>query len=272
MKTVNAANRRQAARLPVAFVIAFQVATAQQYYCRYPSGHPQAGQPYDTLKAHSYSAYIPGNNVQGGSPCYRWIGSLYYPFTMRYHADGYPVMDYWPVAEFRASALQRYYDSQNGGAYASTGETRGYGMYSPANGYSLSYADEDGVYYDCYLFHGNAWASTNDIHADLTMPYYKQAQTHFYGSVGNPMDLPIAPVRFDVRAVTDYQNIDYVTAYTGWGTHTCFPAHVVKATGNSTLYHWMPPQTDPNYIFACLALNANQVQAYPSAVRRVPCQ
>ena len=52
--------------------------------------------------------------------------------------------------------------------------------------------------------------------------------------------------------------------------HTCFPTHVLKAQ-EWTLYHWMPPSYDPNYIYSCLVYHSNMINAV-SFPTRVPCQ
>ena len=54
----------------------------------------------------------------------------------------------------------------------------------------------------------------------------------------------------EVTVAQDYTNPDFVTAF-AVVTHTCFPAHVVKAQG-AILYNYVPPRSDPAYIFDCL--------------------
>jgi hypothetical protein len=104
---------RRAFQLVVIYMVAIQLASGQQWSCRYPPGHPLYPQAWDGLKMGRYNAYIPGDNIVGGSPCYRWIGGMQWPFSMRYKADGYPVIDYYAVAPARAHHTQFFQNNAN---------------------------------------------------------------------------------------------------------------------------------------------------------------
>jgi hypothetical protein len=246
------------------FTIVTQLAIGQQWTC-----NTYDGQPFEGLKKSSYNAYIPGDNIIGGSPCYYYIGGDLYPFAKHYKADGQPVQDFYPVAPARVMQMQFFQYDQSQGTLRAASETRAYGAFSPANGSTLSFADEDGVPNDCYLFHGSGYGMTNGYNEQITFPQYRQAQAHLWGTAANPLDYPIATIAWDVNVVQNYQDLNYVTAYANV-THTCFPAHVVQAT-NAILYHWTPPQNDPNYIFGCLVLHSGNISGVVTPTRRVPC-
>jgi hypothetical protein len=150
-------------------------------------------------------------------------------------------------------------------------ETRSYGAFSPANGSTLSYADEDGRWYDCFLFNASGYGSTANYQSSISFPFAGQTQSRVYGTGSNPLEPPTAVISWDVHAVFNYQNLDYVNAYANI-THSCFPAHVVKTNGK-TLYHYTPPSYDTSYIFSCLVLQQNKIQGlvwgYPGV--QIPC-
>jgi hypothetical protein len=262
-----------ASRIILAFTLATQLAVGQQWVCRYPAGHPQAGQAWEGLKRHGHFAYIPGDNIVGGTPCY-WTpypGAPYGTwFSQRYKADGNPVTE-WGVTPARVMHMQfMQYGYQQGDVKAAS-ETRAYGYGSPANGSTISYADEDGRWYDCFLFQASDIGSTINYMNTTNHPFPGQAQSRVWGSGSNPLESTAARITWDVNAIFNYQNLDYVTAYANI-THSCFPAHVVN-TNNKTLYHYRPPSYDQSYIFSCLVLQQGQTQGlvwgYPGV--QVPC-
>src|SRR5260370_6631857 len=222
-----------------------------------------------------YNAYIPGDNVVGGTPCFYFIGGGFYPFSKHYKGDGYPVQDFFPVTPARVFHGLHFYsitNQQAGIPLHDASQTRAYGAFSPVNGYTLSNGDEDGVPWDCFLWHGSGYADMSGLAENVTFPYPTQAQVQLWGSAANPLDnVPGATIKWFVNVEQDYTNPDWVTAYASV-THTCFPAHVVKAQG-ATLYHYMPPRNDPAYIFDCwVNSGSNMTVGVVTPTRRVPCQ
>jgi hypothetical protein len=245
-----------------------------QYSCRYPYTAPWNGAPLPALNNNTYNAYIPGDNVIGGSWCYWYNFGNYYPFQKHYKADGYPVGQYGPVTPARVFHTQFFYSvgaNQASAVVHDASQTRAYGAFSPANGYTLSAADEDNVWWDCFLFHASGYGDTSGYYEQVTFPSSTQAQVHLWGTGTNPLETgpPYATIQWDATVSTDYSNPDWVTA-SAYIMHTCFPAHVLKAQ-EWTLYHWMPPSYDSNYIYSCLVYHSNMINAV-SFPTRVPCQ
>jgi len=67
-------------------------------------------------------------------------------------------------------------------------------VFSPANGSTLSAADEQGIFYDCYLFDALRTGYTEDYHQQVAFPYtggsygaMGQAQADLWGTAANPL-------------------------------------------------------------------------------------
>jgi hypothetical protein len=256
-------------KLFVTLYMAAQLATGQQFYCHYPNIAPWYGAAWEGLHSVRYSAYIPGDHISGPTQCNYFIGGFDYPFTKIYKADGSPVIDYWPIQSARVYNSVSFQNNQLVSVFPDVGQTRNYGAFSPANGSTLSNADEDQVAADCYLWNLSDYADKSNINADVTFPYSTQGQGHTYGTASNPLESPIAKISWDVRTVVDYSNLDYVTAYANV-THTCFPAHVVQVN-NKVVYHYMPPRSDVDYVFGCLVLQQGKTQGLVTPTVQVPC-
>ena len=134
-----------------------------------------------------------------------------------------------------------------------TGETYQFAFLSPKNGSTLSQADLDSVYYDCYLFNNEAKAKPAFSYT-VTFPYPHQAQVLFYGAVSDPLDAPAGPITWNVRTVLNTSNPTAPTGYVNYNT-TCFPAHEVQVDNGTPLFSYMPSTSATAYIATCLGLN-----------------
>jgi hypothetical protein len=275
--------RRQASRLVLAFTIATQLATAQQWDCRYPTPYPPdpslAGTSWEGLKKSSYNAYIPGDHVIGGSWCNWYSFGNLFPFVKVYKADGSPVRQDYAVSPARVHHIQHYKHQNPYNPIHDASETRAYGAYSPFTG-NLSFYDEDNRWFDCYLFHASGYGDTTDYHEQVTFPYsgsgygqMSQAQVRLYGTAFNPLDFDPAKIRWDINVVTNYwRGYSYVTSYANV-SHTCFPGHVVMSQ-NRILYHYTPPRYDWGYVSSCLVFpnsSTNMIVGLIAAQQQVPC-
>jgi hypothetical protein len=134
-----------------------------------------------------------------------------------------------------------------------TGETYQFAFLSPKNGSTLSQADLDSVYYDCYLFNNEAKAKPAFSYT-VTFPYPHQAQVLFYGAVSNPLDAAAGPITWNVRTVINTSNPTAPTGYVNYNT-TFFPAHEVQVDNGTPLFSYMPSTSATAYIATCLGLN-----------------
>ena len=126
-------------------------------------------------------------------------------------------------------------------------------FFPPKNGSTLSQADLDSVYYDCYLFNNEAKAKPAFSYT-VTFPYPHQAQVLFYGAVSNPLDAAAGPITWNVRTVINTSNPTAPTGYVNYNT-TCFPAHEVQVDNGTPLFSYMPSTSATAYIATCLGLN-----------------
>jgi len=150
----------------------------------------------------------------------------------------------------------------------SVGQTSQYGYGSPANGSTLSAADQDGVPNDCYLWNQSAYASKADMHGDITLNS-TNATTHLYGSGANPLEFDWSPITWDTTTVVDWSNLDYVTAKVTHYHHTCYPSHIIYVN-DWIVYRYDAPRNDTSYITSCL-LGLNPIDGYQTAATHVPC-
>jgi hypothetical protein len=208
----------------------------------------------------AYSSYIPVDHVQGPatSICY-YQGQLY---TRIYKGDA-------NRGTYRTTeSISVVPDAQtDSGFFPDTGQTSNYGAGSPANGSTLSAADEDGIANDCHLWNASGKADPGGFLYDVSFPYAHQGQVHFDGSSSNPLD-PAAPILWDMRTVVDTTNPSKPTAIVNYN-HTCYPSHQVKVNG-TIVYLYTPPQNDSGYIFNCLALHLNKVVGQQQTPTQVP--
>jgi hypothetical protein len=137
------------------------------------------------------------------------------------------------------------------------GQTRNYGFGSPVNGSTISSLDEDSNPDDCYLWNNSGYADPSHMTlVSVTYPYATQAQVHFLGYAGNPLELnpfpdPIGDINWDMNVVIDDSNPSAPTAQVAY-SHTCYPAHIVKVN-NTTVYEYLPLHDNAPYIVNCLS-------------------
>jgi hypothetical protein len=156
---------------------------------------------------------------------------------------------------------------QVSGFFPNTGQSRNYSVGSPANGSTLSAADEDGIPNDCRLWNQSGTASPSGFTYDASYPVAHQGQVHFSGSASNPLEPP-APINWDMRTVINTPNPAAPTAIVNYN-HTCFPAHQIKVNG-TIVYLYTPPRNDTTYIFGCLALQSGKIIGQQSSSTPVP--
>ncbi len=192
-----------------------------------------------------YAAYIPVDHVPGTPICsYNLI-----PRFLLYMGDAYR-------GTFRTSqSLLVTPDTQTSGSFqANVGQTRNYGYGSPANGSTLSSADEDGIPNDCYLWNNAGTANTNNMqYYGVSYPTGTQAQITLDGAGSNPLT-PSPPIEWNMTVTINDSTPSQPTAIVNY-SHTCYPAHQVKVNG-TVVYSYQPPRNDMAYIGGCLGLPA----------------
>jgi hypothetical protein len=244
-------------------ILATQPGVAQQYWCHYPNVQPWNGAAYEGNHSVMYNAYIPVDHVSGPTPCWTGYGLIYKGDPNAVLPGDYPIQTarVYNLINFRGGAVLQTYND--------VGQTRNYSLGSPLNGTTLSSGDEDGVSGDCFLWNAAAYASTSNFHQDASFPYSTQGQAHNYGTASNPLESSLAKIAWDMRTLVDYSNPDFVTAYVNYN-HTCFPAHIIKVDGH-TVYNWVPPRTDTDYITGCLLFQQGKIIGQQTQSEHVPC-
>ncbi|HVJ05868.1 MAG TPA: hypothetical protein VM578_09365 [Candidatus Saccharimonadales bacterium] len=212
----------------------------------------------------AYSSYIPVDHVDGPSNCTCAAPSctlLPGSYPEIYMGDG-GRGTYRTTESVVVDSEKQSWNS----FFQNTGITRNYSHGSPANGSTLSAADEDGIQYDCNLWNDKGQAPIDFSH-DESFPYAHQAQSHFSGSSSNPLEVP-APIQWDMRTLIDTTNPVAPTALVNYN-HTCYPAHQIKVNGQ-VVYLYQPPSNDVTYIFGCLALQQGKIVGQQSKSTTVP--
>jgi hypothetical protein len=241
-----------------------------QWSCHYPDlGYPPYdGSAWEGFHSVKYVSYIPADYIQGPSSCtYDSAG----PVKKIYKGDPGAILYGFPPQSWRTSSFYTFTitDGYRGPFWNDPGQTRNYGYHSPANGSTLSSADEDGVANDCYLWNQSGYADNSNWVYDLSIPYSTQGQVHYSGTGSNPLESSFARIAWDLRTVVDISNLDRITASVNYN-HTCFPAHSVSVN-NFVVYNWTPPRADGSYIFNCLVLQLDKVVGQQSSATQVPC-
>jgi hypothetical protein len=272
--------RHFVARLAIGLLVVFTLqAQTNRFSC------PAYGGGYlPIIWSAMYAAYIPADHIQGpptlvSSCSHPTLGSSSYIYKGDGNAD---IGDGWPVQSARIYGNVQFYGSFNNGVqnfpayqspfWADTGQTRNYAWGSPANGSTLSSADEDGIQADCFRWHNAGFGDKSDMHAELTTSGSTQqnGNLRFYGTGANPLESMNAKIAWDIRVLmngndpTDARvtNINY--------NHTCFPAHIIK-TQRFTVYYYGPPRSDPTYVFGCLYLQQGKIIGQTQPNKKVPC-
>jgi hypothetical protein len=208
----------------------------------------------------AYSSYIPVDHVQGPttSICY-YQGQ---PHTRIYMGDAN--RNTYRTTESIVVVPDTQTDS---GFFPNTGATKNYGAGSPANGSTLSAADEDGIANDCHLWNASGKANPGGFLYDVSFPYAHQGQVHFDGSSSNPLEPP-APILWDMRTVIDTTNPAAPTAIVNYN-HTCYPSHQIKVN-EKVVYLYTPPENDAAYIFGCLTGILTKISGHQTTPTPVP--
>jgi hypothetical protein len=207
-----------------------------------------------------YAAYIPVDNVHGAAVCQYVLGGQPSLLFLLYLGDAFRHSHRTDQAVIVIpDAMKEYNFSYD------VGQTRNYGFGSPVNGstiqsvftgFSYSGADEDPTPNDCFLWNAAAYADTSNMRQhSISYPYATQAQVHFFGYAGNPLDLslglgPIGAINWDMNVVIDDSTPTAPTAYVNFN-HTCYPAHIVKVNG-TVIYEKLPTYNNSAYVAACL--------------------
>ena len=201
-----------------------------------------------------YSSYIPVDHVTGALSCAYGTTDV----RLIYMGDG-------NRSTIRTKEFVNIVpDTQrSSGFFQDTGQSRNYGFNSPANGSTLSPADEDGVPNDCYLWN-NAATAPHNFSYDVSFPQAHQGQVHYTGAASNPLETDLATITWDMRTVIDTTNPQSPTAYVNYN-HTCYPAHQIKVNGQ-VIYLYTPPANDFLYITGCRLLHLNPVIGVTSPV------
>ncbi len=148
------------------------------------------------------------------------------------------------------------------GFYPICGPTRQYAYGSPANGSTLSAADEDNIASDCHLWNATDTASSSGFTHSETYST-DQGQELFTGSAGNPLESAAGPITWNMRVLINISNPSAPTATVNYN-HTCYPSHQVLVNG-ATVYSYTPRYDTFAYIAACLA-GTNKVSGQTSAI------
>jgi hypothetical protein len=132
-----------------------------------------------------------------------------------------------------------------------TGLSDRYAWGSPANGSTLSAADEDHVPNDCYFWDAQGQAPSGGFTADPTFPAAHRAQVHFVGAASDPIQVFSNDIDWDVTVVINTTTPANPTATITY-SHDCYPDHQVKVNG-TVVYHFAAPDHDYLSIGRCLA-------------------
>ena len=226
-----------------------------------------------------YSAYIPIDHLSGVTSCSGSYGSV----TKIYKGDGNAdIGDGWPVQSARTYQGYNFCGSFNNGVqsndgyqsdlFNAVGQMRNYGVGSPANGSTLSDADEDNVQYDCYLWNDAGYADESNMNGDLniTGPTGESGNAHFYGTASNPLESSVARIAWDMRVTMDWSDPNNAQVTDVNYNHTCFPSHIIKVT-EYTVYYWGPPRADATYVAGCLVFQQGKIIGDTQPNKQVPC-
>ncbi len=202
-----------------------------------PSG-PTNTQPRFVV---NYSAYIPVDHVQSPDGCTYQGNSVNYTYIGDANRGTARAAEFITVVP----------DKKQVYAYGATqGQTRQYGYGSPANGSTLSAADEDNLSGDCHLYNGALTGTPTGNHDETWA--VSQGQEHMSGNASDPF-YSVGAVTWDLRVVLNDPTPAAPTGYVNYN-FTCYPAHQVVVNGQ-LLYRYTPPSNDKAYLFGCLALS-----------------
>jgi hypothetical protein len=207
----------------------------------------------------SYAAYIPVDHIPGPTSCVyaptkQLVNKLYLGDANRGSYRGTQSMFVVPDVHVADNFFR------------ATGETRNYGLGSPAGGNNIQGIraagglwfgiDEDAFAGDCYRWNASDFGPTNDMNGPIvSYPTNTKAQLNVYGTTSNPLEPAFAQIRWNMTITVDDSNPNAPTAQVSY-THSCYPAHIVKVNG-TTVYEYWPPRNDTMWLHECLLLNLN---------------
>ncbi len=189
-----------------------------------------------------YSSYIPVDHVFSPSICF-YGGAGYF---LMYRGDAnrgtYRTREFMTLVP---DTQQAY------GFDPSTTETKNYGYGSPANGVTLSNADEDGSGGDCYLYNDSGNASPSGFQRNTAFPASHQGQLQFYGSAADPLEYQWFDIQWNETTTINTNNPSIMTSSVTYD-FTCYPSHQVKVNGNP-IFTYTPGDNSTSYITLCLS-------------------
>lgn len=206
-----------------------------------------------------YSAYIPVDHVTAPSTCF-YGGAGYF---LLYRGDA-------NRGTFRTREIMTLAPDAHKayGFLPSTGETKNYGYGSPANGVTLSSADDDGVGGDCYLYNDFGKADPSGFQLNTAFPASHQGSVQFYGSSANPLEYQWFAIEWNETTTVDDSNPSISTASVSYD-FTCYPAHQVKVNGNA-IFVYTPPSNSVSFITQCLSHTAPHVSGSVGPIQVQP--
>ncbi|HXZ80065.1 MAG TPA: hypothetical protein VEG30_09060 [Terriglobales bacterium] len=220
---------------------------------------PQSGTNVPPQFNVAYSDYIGVDWINGPSYCYYQGNSN----DLIYMGDAYRGTYRATESLLIIPDLQTY-----SGFFKGVGQSRNYGAGSPANGSTLSAADEDGIPNDCHLWNASGFADTSSMGLVTSFPYAHQGQVEYSGAAQNPLESTYAPITWDMRTVLDTTNPQSPTAYANYN-HTCFPSHQIKVN-NAVIYLYTPSRYDLTYITYCLYFQYGKITGQTTATTVPP--
>ncbi len=246
-------------------------AQSYQWICRYPDfGYPPyGGSPWEGFHNVKYISYIPRDNILGPTGCF--YGLLPVPNKV-YNGNPGAVVPPWPFQSWKTSSFYTFMITNGfrGPFRKDVLQTSNYGYGSPANGGTLSAADEDGVGGDCNLWNASGFSDNSSWQYSLSIPSSTKGEVRYWGSGDNPLEFVPAPITWDMKTEVDISNLDYVTAKVINIDHTCYPAHAISVN-NYVIYNWIPPRDDPAYVASCLLFGFGKITGQQAWSTHVPC-
>lgn len=117
------------------------------------------------------------------------------------------------------------------------GESKAYAPDALAGDNRVDPADDDAVLHDCHLLQDRGFASTSNMHVDVTRVNAHQVKAHLYGGAGNPLVSGAPDIDWDLTLTIDTSGSK--PHWTLSGKHDGFPAYEVYVDGQ-TLYTYSP--------------------------------
>ena len=87
----------------------------------------------------------------------------------------------------------------------------------------------------------------------------------FLRSACNPLEVPCAPIVWDMRTVLNTGNPQQPTAYINYNHTCCFPSHQIKVN-DQVVYLYTPTRNDTVYIANCLLFQLGKITRQTSPV------